>query len=57
MADQIILKVDDKEISLNPFVQEVFINVINALVASLNKIPEGRQKIEILVKKRQREEP
>lgn len=57
MAEQIVLKVDDKEISMNPFVQEVFINVINALVASLNKIPEGKQKIEILVKKRQREEP
>ncbi len=57
MAERIVLKVDDKEISMNSFVQEVFVNVINALVASLDKIPAGKKKIEILVKNKQGEEP
>jgi len=49
MDKKIILKVDGKEIPTNPFVQDVFINVINGLVASLNKVPYGKEKIEILI--------
>jgi hypothetical protein len=49
MDKKFVLKVNDKEIPANPFVQELFINVINGLVDSLDKIPEGKEKIEILV--------
>lgn len=49
MDKEILLKVNGERIPLNPFVQEVFINVISGLVGSLNKIPEAKQKIEILV--------
>lgn len=49
MDKKIVLKVDEHEIPMNPFVQELFINVINGLVDSLDKIPVGKEKIEILV--------
>jgi hypothetical protein len=44
-----MLKINGEEVSTNPFVQEVFINVINGIVNSLNKIPEDKEKIEILI--------
>ncbi len=50
MDEKIILKVDGKEIPTNPFVHDVFINVINGLVDSLNKVPQGKKRIEILIK-------
>lgn len=49
MDKKLLLKVNGKEIPTNPFVQEVFINVINGLVDSLNKIPEDKDKVEITV--------
>jgi hypothetical protein len=49
MDKKIILKVNGKDVPTNPFVQDVFINVINGLVDSLNKIPEAKDRIEILV--------
>jgi len=50
--ENIILKVNDKEISLNPFVQNLFANVINGLVDSLDKIPEKKYPIEIKIDKK-----
>lgn len=49
MNKKITLKVDGKEVPVNPFVSEVFINVINGLVDALKNVPEGKNKIEILV--------
>ena len=49
MSKNIVLKVNDVEISLNPFVKQVFENVTGALVDSLDKIPEDKKKIEILI--------
>jgi len=45
----IVLKVNDKQIPLNPFVKEVFTNVIAGLVDSLDNIPSSRDKIEIAI--------
>jgi hypothetical protein len=51
MDKKITLKVNDREIPLNPFVTDLFFNVINGLVDSLNKIPEEKDKIELIIKK------
>jgi hypothetical protein len=51
MAKKITLKVNDKEIPLNPFVTDVFLNVINGLVDALHKVPEERNKIELVIDK------
>jgi hypothetical protein len=45
----VILKVNGREIPLNPFVTDVFNNVIDGLVNSLDKIPENKDKIEIII--------
>jgi hypothetical protein len=45
------LKVNEKEISLNPFVTRLFFNLIDGLVNSLDKIPDEKEKIEIVIKK------
>lgn len=45
------LKVNDRDIPLNPFVTEIFSNVIEGLVDSLDKIPEPWNKIEIFIEK------
>ena len=45
----IVLKVNDKQIPLNPFVKEVFTNVIDGLVNSLDKIPASQDKIVIVI--------
>ena len=54
MDKKISLKVNDQEIALNPFVTEVFLNVINGLVDSLHKIPEGKNKIELIIQKEEK---
>jgi hypothetical protein len=51
MDKKITLKVNDREIPLNPFVTDLFFNVINGLVDSLNKVPEEKDKIELIIKK------
>ena len=51
MDKKITLKVNDQEIPLNPFVTSVFLNVINGLVDSLNKVPEEKNKIELIIVK------
>ncbi|NIM13715.1 MAG: hypothetical protein GTO45_16700 [Candidatus Aminicenantes bacterium] len=50
-TNRVRLLVNDRDIPLNPFVTEVFSNVIEGLVDSLDKIPEPRNKIEILIEK------
>ena len=49
MAKKITLKVNDREIPLNPFVTDIFLNVINGLVDVLHKVPEERNKIEMII--------
>lgn len=49
MDRTLVLKVNDKEIPINHFVQQIFINVINGMVESLDKIPEDIKTIEIKV--------
>ena len=50
-TNRVRLLVNDRDIPLNPFVTEIFSNVIEGLVDSLDKIPEPRNKIEILIEK------
>jgi hypothetical protein len=45
----IMLKVGDQKIHMNPFVDTVFINIIDGLVKSLDKIPEDKSRIEIVI--------
>jgi len=47
MENKIVLKVNDKIIALNPFVQKIIRNMILGAVQSLDKIPQPMQKIEI----------
>jgi hypothetical protein len=49
MAKKITLKVNNQEIPLNPFVTDVFLNVINGLVDALHKVPEKKNKIELII--------
>jgi hypothetical protein len=51
MDKKITLKVNDREIPLNPFVTDVFSNVISGLVDSLHNIPEEKNKIELVIEK------
>ena len=52
MNKKIILKINGQEIPLNLFVKSIFFNVINGMVDSLDKIPEKKETIEILIEKR-----
>lgn len=54
METKAFLKVDGKEIPLNAFVTEVFSNVINGLVDSLDKIPDDKKVIEIRIEKEEK---
>lgn len=45
----ISVKVGGKLIQMNPFVDTVFINVIDGLIHSLDKIPEDKSHIEIII--------
>jgi hypothetical protein len=45
------LRVNGREIPINPFVTGVFANVIDGLLDSLDQVPEPREKIEILIEK------
>ena len=49
MDKKISLKVNGRDIPLNPFVENVFSKVIYGLVDSLDKIPEEKNKIEIII--------
>lgn len=52
MDKKAVLKVDGKEIPMNYFVSEVFINVIDALVNSLDKVEVDKKKIEIIIEEK-----
>ena len=47
MKNSIELKVNDRVIALNPFVQKIVSNVVLGAVQSLDKIPQPWKKIEI----------
>jgi len=49
MDKKITLKVNGQDVPMNHFVRNVFINVVNGLVDSLDKIPEEKDKIEIIL--------
>ncbi len=51
MSEKIFLKVNDQEISLNPFVQKIFIKTISAMIDSLDRIPEKMKKVELIINK------
>ena len=46
---QISVKVGDRVIPMNPFVDTVFINIIDGLLNSLDKIPQDKNRIEIVI--------
>jgi hypothetical protein len=45
------VKVNNREIPLNAFVKKVVSNVVEGLVDSLDKIPDERTRIEIIIEK------
>ena len=49
--ENISLKVNNEEVPLNPFVQHIFINVVNGLIDSLDKIPDEKYSVEIKIEK------
>jgi len=49
MDKQIKLKVNEKDVPMNPFVQRTFARVIEGLVSSLDKLPEVIDKVEITI--------
>jgi hypothetical protein len=51
MTSKVVLKIDDREIRLNPFVQKVLQNVIGGLIEALDEVPLKREKIEIVIDK------
>ena len=51
MSDAIKLKVNGKEVPMNPFVERTFSNVISGLVHSLDKLPDDVRQIEIFIEK------
>ena len=49
MSENVKLKVNEKGVPLNPFVQRTFSKVIEGLVSSLDKLPDKIDKIEITI--------
>lgn len=47
--NNVSLKVNGREIPLNAFVKKVVTNVVEGLVDSLDKIPDERTRIEIII--------
>ncbi len=51
MEREITLKINDEKVVMNHFVKDVFVNVINGLLDSIDKVPVDRdRKIEIEIK-------
>jgi hypothetical protein len=51
MDREIVLKINGQEVMLKYFVKDVFMNVINGLIDTLDKVPVDRdRKIEIEIK-------
>ncbi len=49
MNKKVSLKINGQKIPLNAFVKKVFANVVKGVVDSLDKIPENKEKIEIII--------
>jgi len=49
MDKKVSLQVNGQDIPLNPFVRKIFINVIEGLIQALDKVPAGRQRIDIRI--------
>jgi hypothetical protein len=47
----IVLKVEGKAVPMNPFVRKVFVNTIEGLVRSLDKVAKNPRKIQIVISK------
>ena len=51
MEETILVKIDEKEITLNHFVKKIFVKVISGLIGALDKLPTDLKKIEIIINK------
>lgn len=51
MEYQIQLKVDDSEVAMNAFVQDVTTNVVLGIIRSLNDVPDDPERIELVMQK------
>jgi len=49
MDYQVYLKINGKDIALNPFVRKIFQGVCAGLVDSLDRLPEERDRVEIVL--------
>jgi len=45
------LYINEEKIKMNPYVKRVFLNIITALVKSLDRLPHDKNKIEIFINK------
>ena len=49
MEYEVTLKVDGKDIALNPFVSRIFSGVCRGLVESLDRLPEEQDRLELIL--------
>jgi hypothetical protein len=50
MKNSVTLTVNKKSVALNPFVRKAFGNVVMGLVASLDRIDEKVEQVEVVIK-------
>jgi len=53
MDYEVTLKVDGKDIALNPFVSRIFSGVCQGLIESLDRLPEERDRLELILTRRE----
>ncbi len=54
MSKNIELLINGKDVPMNPFVKRSFTNVIQALIDSLDKLPDDKEKIEIIISNKEK---
>lgn len=55
MGKKISLRIDDKDIPMNAFVKKIFYNIISSMLDSLDKLPEKKEKIEIMITNKEKD--
>ncbi len=54
MEKDICLRVNDKDVPLNGFVKNIFINTVEGMVGSLSKLPDDKVKIDLTITKKEK---
>ena len=50
MAKQVVLKVDEREVKMNEFVQRALSSVVEGFIAALDDVPAKPKSIEIAIR-------